>query len=123
MPSTSSRSNYARCLRKNITDAERKLWYRIKKKQLGVKFRRQQPIGRYIVDFVCFERKMIVEVDGGQHDQCYLDTKRDEWFRKQGYRVLRFWNNDVLQNIEGVVEALRQEISPSPSSPPLKGGV
>ena len=66
-----------------MTDAEKKLWYKISKKQLGIKFRRQQPIGRYIVDFVCFENKVIIEIDGGQHDQCVHDTKRDKWFINQ----------------------------------------
>ncbi|MBN2619518.1 endonuclease domain-containing protein [candidate division WOR-3 bacterium] len=122
MLSASSHFSRARRLRKNMTDAERKLWYRIKRKQLGVRFRRQQPIGRYIVDFVCFERKVIIEVDGGQHDQCLGDTKRDACFGRQGYHVLRFWNNEVLRNIDGVIEAIRQEISPSPLSPPIKGG-
>lgn len=92
MLSASSCFDYARRLRKNMTDAERKLSYRIKRKQLGVRFRRQQPIGRHIVNFVCFERKVIIEVDGGQHDQCLRDTKRDACFSRQGYHVLRFWN-------------------------------
>ncbi|HEX7320010.1 MAG TPA: DUF559 domain-containing protein [bacterium] len=104
-----------------MTDAERKLWYKICGKQLGVKFRRQQPVGRYIEDFVCFEKRIIIEVDGGQHDQCGPDTRRDEWFINQGYQVIRFWNNDVLKNIDGVVEKITYHISPSPLSPPPNG--
>jgi very-short-patch-repair endonuclease len=75
-----------------------------------MKFRRQQPIGRFIVDFICFEKKVIVEVDGGQHSE-EVDGARDQWLVKQGFRVLRFWNNDVLQNTEGVFEVIRDTCS------------
>ena len=105
-----------------MTEVERKLWHRINRKQLGVRFRRQQPIGRYIVDFVCFKPKIIIEIDEGQHNQCIPDRKRDAWFIKQGHRVLRFWNNEVLHNIDGVIETIRRDNTPSPSSPPIKGG-
>jgi len=82
-----------------------------KRKQLeGLKFRRQQPIGNYIVDFVCFEKRVIVELDGGQHSldvEMKKDLIRDKWFEEQGYKVLRFWNNDVLKNMSGVLEVIR----------------
>jgi very-short-patch-repair endonuclease len=113
LPLKQARSR-AKDLRKNMTDAEQKLWFKLRKKQLGVKFRRQQLIGRYIVDFVCYERKIIIEVDGGQHNESPCDEIRDRWFIYQGYKVLRFWNNDVLKNIEGVIEMLLKNISPFP---------
>jgi very-short-patch-repair endonuclease len=105
-----------------MTEVEKKIWYRVRNKQLGVKFRRQQPIGNYIVDFVCFDKKVIIEIDGGEHFGSRRDRIRDEWFQEQGYKVLRFWNNEVLRNIDGVLQAIIEEISPSPLSPPIKGG-
>jgi len=98
----------ARERRNNLTDAERCLWQKRKRRQIaGVKFRRQQPMGHFIVDFVCFERRVIVEVDGGQHaEKRYYDEQRTRWLEAQGYRVLRFWNNDVLGNTEAVAEAV-----------------
>lgn len=72
----------------------------------GVKFRRQQPIGQFIVDFVCLERKIIIEVDGGQHAEQQSDSQRTRWLEDQGFRVLRFWNNEVLSNIDGVVQVI-----------------
>jgi len=97
---------YARELRRNMTKAERRLWRRLRGGQLGVKFRRQQPIGRYIVDFVCLERRLVVEVDGGQHDGSEYDRERDEWLEREGYRVVRFWDNEVMKEIEGVMEEI-----------------
>ena len=105
-----------------MTDAEKEIWRRVRNKQLDVKFRRQQPIGEYVVDFVCFEKKLIIEIDGGEHFESIRDEVRDKWLQTQGYKVLRFWNNDVLRNVEGVMQVLRTEISPSPLSPPFKGG-
>lgn len=105
-----------------MTDAEKKLWHWLRRKQLGVKFRRQQPINEYIVDFVCFDKKLIIEVDGGQHFESRRDKVRDRWFIEQGYRVFRFWDNEVLKNIDGVMTVIIGEISPSPFSPPFKGG-
>jgi len=93
-------------LRRDMTGAEKKLWYSIRRKQLGVKFRKQQPLGRYIVDFVCFEKKMIIEIDGGEHFENKDDEIRDEWFKRQGYKILRFWNNDVLTNTDGVIQLI-----------------
>jgi very-short-patch-repair endonuclease len=87
--------NRARELRKNPTDAERKLWAHLRLRQIGgYKFRRQHPLGPYIVDFVCIEKKLIVEVDGGQHDEKrFYDAKRDKWLEEKGFKVIRFWNN------------------------------
>jgi very-short-patch-repair endonuclease len=88
----------ARQLRRNPTDVERSLWQRLRFWQVDhCKFRRQQPLGNYIVDFVCLQKKLIVELDGGQHgDETNYDTQRDTWLRHQGFTILRFWNNDVL---------------------------
>ena len=99
----------AKNLRKKSTDAERLLWRYLRAKQSeGVKFRRQQPIGNYVVDFVCFENRIVIEVDGGQHQiEKDKDMKRDKWLKEQGFVVLRFWNNEVLKNIEGVMEVIR----------------
>lgn len=98
----------ARQLRKNMTEAERRLWKHLRLRHFGGhKFRRQQPIGKYIVDFVCLEKKLIIEVDGGQHtEQGGYDLKRSTLLEKQGFRVLRFWDNQVLKEIEGVKETI-----------------
>ncbi|MBT8490860.1 MAG: endonuclease domain-containing protein [Deltaproteobacteria bacterium] len=112
--------NIARCLRKKSTEAEKILWQRLRNKQLeGFKFRRQQILGRYIVDFVNFERKLVIELDGSQHAlEKEMDRKRDRWLRTEGFCVLRYWNNEVFENLEGVLEAIRERLltpSPSPS--------
>ena len=91
----------------------------------GIKVRRQQPIGDYIVDFVAFEKRLVIEVDGGQHaeEEKDNDMRRDEWLRSQGFRVLRFWNTEVLQNLEGVLETIRVNgLRHPPLTPPIKGG-
>ena len=111
-----------------MTDAERALWRHLRLRQLGgCKFRRQQLIGQYIVDFVCFEKGLIIEVDGGQHtEQISYDLKRSQWLEKQGYRLLRFWDNEVLKNTEAVVEAIMKTLegkgNPPTSILPHKGG-
>ena len=115
----------AKDLRKRSTEAEKLVWYRLRLKQLnGNKFRRQEPIGNYIVDFVCYEKKIVIELDGGQHAiEKRKDDERDGWLKGQGFKVLRFWDNEVLKNIEGVMEVIRENcISPSPA-PPIEGGV
>jgi very-short-patch-repair endonuclease len=113
----------AKRLRKNATEAEKHLWYILRSKSMGVKFRRQAVIGRYVVDFVCFEKRLIIEVDGGQHCQNSKDIIRDQWLKSQGYDVMRFWNNEVLENLDGVFEVLEARLnSPSPSLPTLRGG-
>ena len=98
----------ARELRKNLTDAENELWKHLRYRQIsGNKFRRQQPIGKYIVDFACMEKKLIVEVDGGQHnEQVSYDNERTAWLESRGYRVLRFWNNEVLEDVEIVSDSI-----------------
>jgi very-short-patch-repair endonuclease len=95
----------ARELRHNQTDAERKFWSQVRDRRFfGLKFRRQVPIGRYIADFQCFEKKIIVELDGGQHaSNTVYDMGRTLFFESQGFRVIRFWDNDVLKNIDGVL--------------------
>ncbi|WOH67426.1 endonuclease domain-containing protein [Bradyrhizobium sp. BWA-3-5] len=102
----------ARRLRVNQTDAETVLWNCIRNRQIdGHKFARQVPITGYICDFVCRELKLIVEVDGGQHGESTADALRDRCLVEQDYKVLRFWNNDVLGNIEGVLTVLQAELS------------
>ncbi|TSA46337.1 endonuclease domain-containing protein [bacterium] len=96
----------ARKLRSNLTRAEKALWYILRAENLGFKFRRQAVIGKYVIDFVCYERKLIVEVDGGQHADSKSDKIRDEWLQLQGFKVLRFWNNEVLENRDAVVEKI-----------------
>jgi very-short-patch-repair endonuclease len=121
-------TDFARQLRKNSTYAEKLIWRHLRNRNLdGIKFRRQQPLGPYIVDFIAAEKKLVIELDGGQHAaNKVLDKDRDQYIESEGYRVLRFWNNEVLQNTEGVLERLRQEIlkdTPSPRpSPPLGRG-
>src|SRR6266700_4027143 len=95
----------ARKLRLTPTDAEIRLWSRLRRKQLeGFRFRRQHPLGPYVVDFFCPETKLVVEVDGGQHADD--GATRTHWIEGQGYRVIRFWNNDVLANTDGVLHAI-----------------
>ncbi len=91
---------------------------------MGLKFRRQQPIGNYIVDFVCFENKLIIELDGSQHiDDKDKDNERDGWLNSQGFTVIRYWNNDVISNINGVLEHLVEVCATLPPlAPPIKGG-
>ena len=107
----------AKALRSNQTDAEQRLWYRLRAHRfMDLKFKRQKPIGRYIVDFVCMEHRLIIELDGSQHaEQVAYDQQRDAWLRSQGYTVLRFWNNDVMQQLEGVLEQILLTLSPGPS--------
>jgi very-short-patch-repair endonuclease len=115
----------ARELRKNPTDAERTLWRQLRLWQLdGYKFRRQQPLGHYIVDFVCLESRLVIELDGGQHaEQNDYDTDRDAWLRTHGFTVLRFWNDELLRNIESVKEAILEglQVHPLPQSFPARG--
>jgi len=106
--------NYAKQLRKNMTDAERALWRQLRSRQLsGHKFRRQQPIGKYIVDFVCLEKRLVIELDGGQHAedaQAQNDSQRTAWLEQNGYRVLRFWNHEILHSIEAIKQAIFQAL-------------
>ena len=94
-------------LRKEPTPAERKLWAVIRNDQLGVNFRRQHAIGNYIPDFVCIEKKLIIELDGSQHlEQEEYDKERTKYLESKDYKVIRFWNNEVMNNIEGVILAI-----------------
>ena len=106
----------ARNLRKSSTIQERRLWNLLKNRQFhNLKFKRQQPIGDYIVDFICKEAKIIIEIDGGQHNEpenINYDKVRTEYLNNLGYKVIRFWNNEIYENIEGVILRLREEINP-----------
>ena len=109
----------ARELRRRSTGAERLLWQRLRGRQLaGVKFRRQVPIGPYIVDFACLSKKIIIELDGSQHaepEHSRRDVKRDLFLEEQGFRVLRFWDNEVFKNLEGVLTAIHEALEQKPS--------
>src|SRR5262252_2208397 len=105
------RTERARSLRRTPTPAEFALWTRIRARQLGgFKFVRQEPIGRYCVDFVCRERRLIVELDGGQHSENPEERDRDSELAVRGYRVIRIWNNDVIENRDGVLQMLLAEL-------------
>ncbi|MBI3283474.1 MAG: endonuclease domain-containing protein [Burkholderiales bacterium] len=129
---TTSLSN-AKSLRKNMTDAERKLWQGLRGEQLGVKFRRQHPYGNFILDFVCMDARLIVEVDGSQHvGDARYDEHRTQKLRQAGFEVLRFWNNQVLEETDAVLEAIWNHLNqvehgnpspPQPSTAPLASGL
>lgn len=112
----------ARRLRRESTDAEQVLWRLLRNRQLaGWKFRRQVPIGRYIVDFVCFEKRLIVEIDGGRHQQqADHDDKRTRWLASEGFRVIRFWNNEVLGETAAVQQAVPTELEGEHPPSPLR---
>ena len=119
----------ARQLRSNQTDAERKLWYELRTlKEYGFHFRRQVPIDHFIVDFACFSARVVIEVDGGQHGWAVgqqADKSRDEYLERQGFTVLRFWNNDVMANPDGVMLTIRLALrldDPHPNPSPQGGG-
>jgi very-short-patch-repair endonuclease len=118
----------ARSLRQNMTEAERRVWQMLRSQQLkGYKFRRQVPIGRYIADFVCHEVRLIVEIDGGQHDRSSpQEAERSMFLHNQGYRILRFWNNEVMANLDGVHQTIADElggITPTQTLPHRGGGL
>jgi very-short-patch-repair endonuclease len=104
----------ARTLRKSMSESERRLWRELRNRQVGGhRFRRQHPIGPYIVDFVCLEQRFVVEVDGGHHseaEQVEHDARRTAWLEREGYRVFRVWNNEVFDNLDGVVETIWAEL-------------
>ncbi|WP_194725367.1 endonuclease domain-containing protein [Noviherbaspirillum malthae] len=105
-------------LRKSLTDAEQMLWQRLRGSQLGVKFRRQHPFDGYVLDFVCLSDRLIIEVDGSQHaDALDYDTQRTTHLESAGFRVLRFWNNDVLNQTDTVMEVIWTALNPSPPQP------
>jgi very-short-patch-repair endonuclease len=104
----------ARDLRTRSTDAEKHLWYYLRAHRLGYKFKRQVPIDDFIVDFVCYEKRLVIELDGGQHqEKLVYDRKRTAALGKKGFRVLGFWNHDVLQQVEAVLEVIRPTLSPT----------
>ena len=128
-PTCGGRLGWGQCreLRKNPTESEQILWEHLRLRQLGgYKFRRQQPLGPYFVDFVCLEKRLIVEVDGGQHsEQVAYDSERSAWLEAQGFRILRFWNNEVLKEIEVVKEVIAEALgcrSTPHLNPPPQGG-
>ncbi len=120
-------TRFAQSLRNNATFAERHLWRHLSRRQLeGHKFSRQMPVGPVVCDFLCREARLVIEVDGGQHNDSRRDQSRTAYLNAEGYRVIRFWNNDVMGNVEGVVEAIRAELGrqacPHPQPLPLAGG-
>ena len=115
----------ARWLRKERTAAERRLWWKLRElKQAGFKFRQQVPIDHFIVDFACLSERLIIEVDGGTHStdkELARDATRERYLRDEGFRILRFWNADVMQNLEGVMDMIVGALGPPPPTPPRKG--
>jgi len=116
--------NRAKSLRRELSDAEKMLWRLLRSRQLrGAKFRRQQPIGPFIADFVCQQHWLIVEADGGQHAESIIDDRRTAFVESKGYRVLRFWNNDIFENEEGVLTSILNALqAPLPNPSPAEGG-
>ncbi|BBE50013.1 DNA cytosine-5-methyltransferase [Ferriphaselus amnicola] len=118
----------AKSLRSNQTDTEQRLWYHLRAHRfMDLKFKRQKPLGRYVVDFVCLEARLVIELDGGQHmEQVGYDRVRDAWLKSQGFTVLRFWNNQLVNEMEAVLERIRlvvesSTLSPSPSPTSVRG--
>lgn len=101
----------ARELRRNMTPEERLLWSRLRSNQMGVAFRKQQALGFYFADFVCFEKKLVVELDGSQHAGSEYDAVRDAELRARGFTVLRLWNNEVRENLAGVLERIAEALA------------
>ena len=111
---SSNQRSRARAMRRAPTDSELRHWRILRDRRLsGFKFRRQVPVGPYIVDFLCVGAKLIVEADGSQHAESLRDNIRDAYLANQGWKVLRFWNNEVLQNREGVLETIYAHAKPS----------
>jgi very-short-patch-repair endonuclease len=111
-------------LRQNQTPAEQRLWQQLRaKRSIPLRFRRQYPIGPYIVDFICLSARLIVEVDGETHDHMIAaDQRRTQWLERQGFRVVRFMNGDVLKNTEGIVQAIQNELASTPPPTPSRKG-
>ena len=105
-----AKTTYARQLRRNMTDAERVLWRGLRMRQMGVRFRRQHPLGPYIVDFVCLSHRLVLEVDGRQHYESAYDCRRDRALSDLGFRVLRFWNHEVLQDLDAVCDHIHRSL-------------
>ncbi len=121
---TPAANAHARLLRAGMTDSERRLWSRLRMEQLGVKFRRQHPLGNYIADFACLAPKLVIELDGSQHaDQAAYDARREAFFRSLGFTVLRFATDAPFSNLDGVLVVILEALaaastSPHPSLPP-----
>ena len=114
------RTGRSRSLRRSSTRAELTLWRYLRDRQLGgFKFVRQEPVGLYFPDFVCRERHLIVEVDGGQHAESVADCERDAFLTGLGYQIIRIWNNQIFENIEGVLQMLQSELEKAPHPVPL----
>ena len=112
----------AQKLRNEATPAERKLWSLLSRSQLGHKFSRQMPIGPFIADFLCRSQRLVIEIDGGQHCESTSDAARTRFIENQGYRVIRFWNNEVMGNLEGVIIRITGTLAlPPPPAPPARG--
>ena len=115
---------FARHLRRTMTDVEREIWHHLRNRALmGRKFRRQHPIGPYVVDFICVEANLIIELDGGQHADNPNDLIRTQRLEALGWRVLRFWNSDIMSNADGVVEVILQALQARPSVTPSSGSL
>ncbi|MBB5392742.1 MULTISPECIES: endonuclease domain-containing protein [unclassified Herbaspirillum] len=107
----------AKALRKTMTEAEQRLWHRLRGQQMDVKFRRQHPFENYVFDFVCLERRLVIEVDGSQHVNNQHDEQRTQRLNQAGFTVLRFWNNEVLNETDVVVQEIWNALNPSPPQP------
>ena len=122
MASIGKTNPHAKRLRSEMTDGEQRLWRHLRSRQLdGLKFRRQATVGPYVVDFLCVEARLVVEADGGQHSEA-RDAARTRFLQSRGLRVLRFWNHDILQNVDGVlmtIAAAKNEVEEVPSPNPL----
>jgi very-short-patch-repair endonuclease len=104
---SSTTKQHARAMRREPTPAERKLWHALRDRRMqSLKFRRQAPVGPYVADFLCIAHRLVVEVDGSQHAESAKDEKRDAWLMREGYRVMRFWNHEILRNQEGVLATI-----------------
>ena len=119
------KTGLARRLRRDSTSAELRLWNRLRSRSVdGNKFVRQHPIGRYVVDFICREKRLVIEVDGGQHAESARDRVRDKYLLDHNYRVMRFWNNEIMSNMDGVLETIANALSADapPHPVPADGG-
>ena len=111
-----TQKSFSRTLRRNQTEAEKRIWSYLRSREFqGIKFRRQQPLGPYVVDFCSFQKRFVIELDGGQHAlTAEEDARRTEYLEQSGYRVIRVWNNEALNNTEAVLEYIRKNIGQSP---------
>ena len=119
--------SFAKQLRHNQTETEKVVWFHLRSRKLnGIKFKRQEIIGKYIADFVSYEKMLIIELDGGQHSDIknkVMDEKRTKYLESLGFHVLRFWDNEIHNNIEGVLEEIISKASPSPWPSPQGEGI